>query len=258
MSEDLAMLRSLLGATTELWAGASGVQVEPGRWSAFSGARSVDYNVIMVHAASGGTLLTRSVEEVKEARVPALLMVGGEALGEVQHLVEASWVCIGSVPFMALDLHGSPADRQGIDGGQAAVRRLDEEAAEAARALVDEVFGVGPELALVAIPRETSSRPGQSVWGAFDDGGELASCLAAVRAEDIVGIWSMATRASARQRGHGARVLRAALADAAGAGARMSLLHSSVDGERFYAAIGYRVLERWQLWSRPRWVLGRA
>jgi hypothetical protein len=52
--------------------------------------------------------------------------------------------------------------------------------------------------------------------------------------------------------------MRAALAGAAGAGARGSLLHAAIDGEPFYLSLGYRTLEWWQLWSRPRWVLGRA
>jgi hypothetical protein len=41
-------------------------------------------------------------------------------------------------------------------------------------------------------------------------------------------------------------------------GATGSLLHSSVAGEKLYGALGYSTVEYWQLWSRPRWVIGNA
>jgi predicted N-acetyltransferase YhbS len=65
----------------------------------------------------------------------------------------------------------------------------------------------------------------------------------------------MATVSSARGRGYGAAVLRAALAAEASHGTSAAVLYSS---EHFYRTFGYRELERWQIWSRPRWVLGRA
>ena len=120
------------------------------------------------------------------------------------------------------------------------------------------MFGVGPELARVAIPRDAAERAGQAVWGAFDGGRRLASCLASVRAGDTVAIWSMATTPAARGRGYGAAVLGTALAAHADQGARAALLYSSAAGEPFYRRFGFRELERWQQWSRPRWVLGRA
>ena len=139
-----------------------------------------------------------------------------------------------------------------------AARRLERDELDAARGIVDRAFGVGSDLSLVAIPRDAADRSGQSVWGAFDEANELVSCLVTVRAQESVAIWSMATETKVRGRGHGARALRAALAAAADDGGRFSLLYSSPEGEPFYRALGYRELERWQLWSRPRWVLGRA
>jgi GNAT superfamily N-acetyltransferase len=81
------------------------------------------------------------------------------------------------------------------------------------------------------------------------------SCLATVQVGDTVTVWSMATAQVARRRGYGAAALSAALAAAARDGATSSLLSSSAAGERLYSALGYRELERWQQWSRPRWVL---
>lgn len=251
-TDDLARLRSLLGTSAALWAGVTGVRIERGRWSAISGARAVNFNVVMCHDASGGTLLTRSLDELAAARTPALIIVGGEALGEVQGLVEAGWVCVGSAPFMACELDRYGGDASG--SAYPAARRLDGPEVDEARALVGDGFRIPPELALVALPADAATRPGQSVWGAFE-GGELVSSLAAVRVQDHVAIWSMVTAATARRRGYGARVLSAALTDAARSGARLSLVQASPAAEPFYTEFGYRLLERWQLWSRRRWML---
>jgi hypothetical protein len=39
---------------------------------------------------------------------------------------------------------------------------------------------------------------------------------------------------------------------------RLALHYSSYVGLPFYRALGFEELEHWQLWSRPRWVLGRG
>lgn len=251
MSEDLPRLRSLLGASTALWAGPDGVRVQPGWWLAQSGARSVDYNVALCHSASDGATIAESVEAINARRVPGIIMVAGTGLGDVQHLVNAGWVCIGSVPFMSrlLDGHGRAPETS--------ARRLVAGESDVARMIVDDVFGVGPELAAVALPDSALTAPGQSIWGLYD-AGELVSCLGAVVVEDAIVVWSMATPAAHRRRGFGSRLLTAVLIDAAAAGVSRSLLHASPDGELLYRSLGYVELERWQLWSRPRWVLGRA
>lgn len=253
MTADLPRLRSLIGASTALWAGESGVRMEPGRYAALSGAPSVDYNVVVCHGPSDGTQFPRSLEEIAAVGAPALIMVAGEALGEVQQLVEAGWVCIGQTAFIGLELEAW-ADV----ATHPSVRRLEAAELGAARALTDEVFGLGPEVALVALPDDAGSRPGQSVWGAFDEGGELVTPLISVQVEEAVGLWGIATPSTLRRHGYARRVMTAALADAARSGAHVALGHTTPDGEAFNTSMGWQVLERWQQWSRPRWVLGRA
>jgi ribosomal protein S18 acetylase RimI-like enzyme len=249
MTNDLPRLRSVLGASTALWAREP--RIEAAGWLALSGARGVDYNVALCHGATEGELIRRSIEEINAARAPGLIMVAGDALGEVQHLIDASWVCVGSVPFMSIDLAGFEAE---ADPG---ARRLERGEMDEARALVADVFGIGPELADVAIPDAALETPGQAVWG-LRAGDDLVACTGAVAVDEAVVIWSMATASAHRRRGHGARLLTAVLVDAAQAGLERSLLHASPDGEPFYGALGYSLLERWQIWSRPRWVLGHA
>jgi hypothetical protein len=135
------------------------VTVENRGWTALSGAKSVDYNVVVCHDASAGADLVAGVKRVAAAGVPAVMMVAGRALGEVQKLIELGWVCIGSVPLMGLEL-----DRADARPNAPFVRRLRGDQLDAARVIVDEAFGVGPEMALVAIPPDAADQSGQSVW----------------------------------------------------------------------------------------------
>jgi GNAT superfamily N-acetyltransferase len=250
---DIARLRRLLGASARLWAGDAGVTAQDSGWTAFSGAASVDYNVVVSHGDGGE--LDAAVERIIEARLPAVLMVCGPALGEVQRLVERSWVCIGSSPLMALALAQAPAPP--ADDG-AGARRLGAADLPSLQALVGEAFDTSPQLSALAMPARAVDGPGLGIWGAFAPDGRLMSGLAAVRVEEAVAIWSMATAADARGRGYGRRALGSALAAARGEGALTSVLYASAGGEPFYRRMGYVELERWQMWSRPRWVLGRA
>lgn len=235
-----------------MWGG-DDVRVEPGRWVALSGVRAVDFNVALLHDASGGTAIPEVLEEVAAARVPALVMVTGAALGEVQQLVRASWVCVGAAAFMSLDLP-EPAS----EAPEAGVRRLERHEVAGARELIGEVFGFGPELAATAVPDETADAPGRSVWGRFTPDGVLVSTAATMIVEDVVAAWSVATPPAHRRQGHAAALLRGAFAGAWADGARRCLLSSSAEGEALYRAVGFEELERWQLWSRPRWVLSRV
>ncbi|MGH2892089.1 MAG: GNAT family N-acetyltransferase [Solirubrobacteraceae bacterium] len=248
--------RSTLGASTVLWAGVDGVTLGPDRWVALSGAPSVEYNAALVHG--DGDLLDQTVEEVLAMGVPTVVMVAGRAGDEVGCLRARRWISVGSTPLMHLDLRSPLAVREARDAraGQAA-RRLDRHDHAAVTELVGEVFGVGPDLARVAISGVTAGLDGEALWGAFDPAGTLVACLATVRVGETVAVWSMATALAARRRGYGAAALGTALSAAAEEGATSSLLSSSAAGEPLYRALGYRELERWYQWSRPRWVLAR-
>lgn len=208
---------------------------------------------MVCHGPTDGVQIPRSLEEIKAAGAPALIMVAGQALGEVQQLIEAGWVCIGQTAFVGCELE--PWLDVEIDPW---VRRLEPADLEAARALTDDVFGIGPDLARVAIPDDATSRPGQTVWGVFTDRGELVSPLLCVQVEDVVGLWGIATPTRFRRQGYARRLMNSVLAAAAQSGARFAVGHTTPDGEAFDTSVGFEILERWQQWSRPRWVLGRA
>lgn len=248
---ELGQLRSLIGRSAAVWAGR--VEVEDDRWVALSGANAVDYNVAVCHGAGSATA---GRDAILAGRAPGLVMLAGRALAEAQLLVESRWACVDAVPIMSLALAGTDADPVPAEGFEE--RRLGGDDIDAAQAVIASSFGIPVELGAVALPARSFDDPKVAVWGAFDAGGALLSTLILVRVEDAVVPWSMATLAAARGTGRGKRLLIAALAEARDDGASLALLQSSPTAIGFYRSCGFTELETWQIWSRPRWVLGRA
>lgn len=247
---DLPRYRSLLGRTTVLWAGPDGFREREAGWLALSGFASVEFNVALCDRAADGTVgVGQIVEEVLASGLPTLLMLAGEGLGEAQTLVEAGWICIGSLPLMARPLESAGE----LD---AAVRRLGVEELPAVRSLIEQAFLHTPELAAVAIPDTALTGEEQALWGLYADG-ELVSFLASVRVEEANGWWSLATPPQHQGRGYGGRLCRGVLAEEARQGATLTLGWCTPAGKRATTSVGFDEVERWQLWSRPRWVLGR-
>jgi hypothetical protein len=247
---ELERWRALLGESTRLWAGPEGFRVTESGWIALSGSASVEFNVALCQRASeGGSDIERTLEDVAAARVPAMVMIAGAALGDAQFLIRAGWICVGSVPIMVLQLTPGEPDPD--------VRRLELDELPAARGLLEEAFAFTPELAAVALPDTAVSTPGQAVWGLFD-GGELVACRAYARAQEATVGWSLATPPRLQRRGYATRLGRGALDGEARAGAELALAYCSPAGERAARRYGFVERDRWQVWSRPRWSLARA
>jgi hypothetical protein len=246
-SDELVHLRTAYGESTRFWTGGQQV-VEEGRWIAFTGATDVSLNTALCHGPAGGALLPATLEAVTATRVPASITVAGEALGAVQTLVRKNWVCVGAPPLMTLQLDELDAETD-VD-----VAMVDASELPAARMLVEDAFSLEPGLSAAHLPDTAISGDGLAVW-ALRDRGEMVCCMGTARTDDAIVIWSMATPARARRRGHARRLLRGALTQIRTSGASVCLLSSSGIGEPFYASLGFTVVERWQMWSRPRWLL---
>jgi hypothetical protein len=137
------------------------------------------------------------------------------------------------------------------------VRRLELDELPAARALLDESFGYTPEISAAALPDTVVQLEGQSAWGIFE-GDEMTTCVAIVRLGDVLVSWSIGTPPRLRGRRYATRLFRTVLGQFAREGATLELAHASKLGEPLHRTLGFRELERWQLWSRPRWSLGRG
>ena len=237
-------LRDELGSSAALWADARHA-VESDRWLALSHAASVEFNLVVCHGPHDSGVVATSIAEIAEANVPTLMVLTGEALGSAQVAVDAGWACVGERAFMAL-----PHPNLSVDP---AARLATPDDVPAVRAVLAETFGTAPELAEVALPEPSTWPSGTEVW--LLDDGDIRAVTASVRVGGGLGIWSTATLPSQQGHGYGRRLLESVLA---ASGADHSVLQSSLVGEPFYRSLGYQVVERWQQWSRPRWVLGRT
>jgi len=234
-----------------LWSGHGEHEVEPGWWKAMSGARSVDFNMLVCHGTDP-ELVRRSLDSVGATKNPAVITLAGPGLAGAQILVDAGWVCIGSTPLMVLEHVGDlalDADPEVTEAGPADLPGVWD--------AVGETFQSGPALARVAIPEDVFETTGQSVWTLSVDGA-IRSCVATVIVDGALMVWSMATLPGWQHRGYGRRLLTTALARGATRGVTESILQASPAGAPLYRGLGYEVTEHWQMWSRPRWVFGRS
>jgi GNAT superfamily N-acetyltransferase len=253
--------RAKVGASAAVWSSGGLHLVEEGRWVALSGAKSTHGNAIFCSDDDLETV-SRSLADVAALGAKSVIMLGGPALGSAHVLVLAGWGCIGVTPFM--HLAAADVDRSVRD---TAVRRLGPADVEAARDVVNDAYDDEQAVVgAVAVPDAVMSggvgQPGPDarsagLWGIEIDG-ELASVVLASTVGDASTIWFMCTRRTHRRGGYGRRLISAVLTELVAAGTEHVLLYASEAAHPLYRSMGFGVIEYWQAWSRPRWVLPRA
>ena len=250
MGDSPSNLRRTLGGAARLWSSPEHHAVSSEWWVALSGEKSVTYNVACCQSADADVLTERCLRPVLDLGRPATIMLAGPGLATAQTLADLGWVTVAALPLMVLAAPSRSDD-------DPTVRHLLRQDLPAARELLADSYGLDPSSAAAAIPDRALDSDELGVWGLFDLD-RLVACVTTVIEDGRVVVWSMATRAESQKRGYGRRLLDSVLArqsESAGAG---SLLQSSAAGESLYRSVGYEVVEYWQVWSRPRWVLGRA
>lgn len=251
MGRNLPELRRTLGAGARLWSDPAHHQVADDWWVAATGQLNVNYNLACCQSPEPGVLLDHCLQPLLDLGKPAIVMLAGAGLAGAQRLAEIGWVVVGALPLMVMD----QAIRTDVaaPGGRA----LTADELPLARDLLMDVYGLDRASAGYAVPDQALDDPDMGIWGLFDDG-QLVSCFTSVVENGLMLVWSMATRIDGQGRGYGRRLLGSVLNEHFDAGVAGSLLHSSVAGEKLYGRLGYSVVEYWQLWSRPRWVMGNA
>jgi GNAT superfamily N-acetyltransferase len=241
-----------MGASCRLWQGPRGRHVaEPGFAFTFSGEKAIDYNVAVCHA-TGPDLIERALAEVVASGSPGLIMLAGPGLGMARHLSDKGWIPISSTPFRGQSIAGYVEEP--------AVRRLALADLATFRLVLEESFQLPASLSMLALPDSAATDapdadPAFAGWGIYE-GDVMVSAAATVTINRDVCIWMMATLPAEQGRGFGRRLLSGALASCAGQGADRALLLATPSGDLLYQSMGFDVIEYWQVWSRPRWVLG--
>jgi GNAT superfamily N-acetyltransferase len=251
MARTAIELRRDLGAAARLWSAPAHHTVEAEWWTAFSGETGVDYNVACCQSSDNDVLVDHCLQPLLDLKKPGIIMLAGPGLATAQKLIDASWVVVAALPLMVLGGRNLPD----VDGS--GVRALTRDDLPEARAILTDTYSMSDAVTAVAVPAAVVEDPTLGAWGLFD-GDRMVSVFTSATEDGLVVVWSMATRPQDQGKGYGRRLLATALRSRFEAGADGSLLQSSAEGERLYRGLGYEVVEYWQLWSRPRWMMGRA
>jgi ribosomal protein S18 acetylase RimI-like enzyme len=253
---DVERLRTSYGKTALPWSRGGRYELLADHWIATSGCRNGP-NQALVHAESGA-VLGEVMAQIQADGLPTVLSVTGPALGEVQRLVDAGWVCIGARPFMGR-LIDHFQDRDAASSRPYVTPLLiDSPEVDETRAVLADAFDVDLADAIALLPDAMTRNPDVQIWVVRDDQSALVGCAMTSRAEDVVAVWNVATHSSFRRSGHAEQALRAIhghLADLGGV--TTCLLSATASGYSLYRKQGYETLENWQMWSRPRWFFGR-
>ncbi len=247
---DESDLWQTLGSSARIWA-AGHHEIVPDWWIAFSGENSVTYNVASCRSADPLVLSERCLQPVLDQGRPAIIMLAGAGLAAAQKLADASWVSVGALPLMLLTEPTFSFHPNLVSA------TLSEGELPLARDLLAAAYGLDASCAIAAVPDCAVEDKSMGVWGLYDEG-QLVSCVTTVVEDDLMVVWSMATQQCCQGRGYGRRLLETVLRQELAGSATGSLLQSSAAGEKLYRSLGYEVVEYWQLWSRPRWVIGSA
>jgi hypothetical protein len=203
-----------------------------------------------------------TLDHVRASAAPAELLVAAGALGNVQILIDAGWVCVDIRPFMRRGVR--PADhvsvtRDVLGPDAASVTELTE-APDIAQGIevMSEAFNMDVKMPFMAGMDGPPPPRSVRMWGLCDNSDMVASAIT-VQVEDAVVLWNVATRPTQQRRGHGRTMLSGIHRQfPPWTGARQFLLSSSESGKRLYESTGYETIGWWQAWSRPRWAFGRA
>ena len=238
--------RSAYGRGTSAWAHRDRA-VEETWWLALSGAMDSDYNQALVHGDDAREVLPEVLARVDAVGRPSVLALAGAGLASAQQLADAGWVCVGALPFMYREARRGERD--------ARVRSLREADLASARDVLTATFDVSPDAAASLFQPSLLARDDVRTWGLFDP--VLVSVAVTVEVGDDLYVgWALATAPGHQHRRYGSSLLRH-IDDRYERNGGLGSLHLATSaGARLYAARDHTTLEHWQLWSKPRWILG--
>jgi GNAT superfamily N-acetyltransferase len=245
----LESCRRRLGASMGVWARLAH-RIDETCWVALSGAPTVDFNLALCWGRDGQETIKRMIDELRVARVPGQVMVCGHALGHVQALVDAGWVCVAGLPFMRLELHEET-------GPAVDCRQIGAEQIEAARGLLERGAGLPPGMGRVAMPDELLEGDDRFALGLYENDAMVGATALCCEGSTAVG-WSFVIAPEMRRRGFGRKLARGTREFCRRRGASEMLCTATNAAEHLYLTDGFETLEHWQVWSRRRWVLAGA
>jgi hypothetical protein len=164
-------------------------------------------------------------------------------------LAELGLVINEQIPLMLL------RDGSALPGpSRLVIRRLTTFAdTDTALRLLEQGFGMPPEMTRETIPLAMLFVAGAATWIAADGGVDVSTALSVVT-DRVCGIFNVATPAALCGKGYGAAVAAASLRDAWDAGCDLAYLQSTGAGYGIYERLGFVTVERWTQWVPSEYI----
>lgn len=185
------------------------------------------------------------LDVVRAARVPHCLQLRPGSSGSLVAIAQAAGMTRGDdIPAMVLGdstLLSSEAHAPDL-----VVRRLTREESGVHLAVASDGFELPPEVLAPLVERLFF--PGVRAY-VGEVGGEPVATGVGMRLSDAVGIFNVATPPGQRGRGHATAITARAVLDGFADGATRAFLQSTAMAHGLYERLGFRTVERWQLWA---------
>lgn len=205
-------------------------------------------NIVLGYEASGPVTrddLERAIAPYRERQLPFQWwqLIGDEPAGlrdQLRLLGMQSW---GGVPAMALDLAGWNPQLSPLPRGVALGHIRTAEEAQAALAIICEVFIVPAGPMSRWTTRNGAFAMYQATWQ-----GRTVSTLAVLRDGATAGVYHVATANWARRRGIASHLLTLALGEAQAAGCTLATLTATPEARHMYERLGFRacgMIDQW-------------
>jgi len=251
--DEVRRARDGFGRTAAWWS--QRFEADEGYWAALSLRPVPDYNLVLVHADRGGELARRGTAVLAEADTPGMVMLAGAGVAEAPALCEQGWVQVASLPFVAGHAEGhSPAEIP----EDTRVHPLPREDLPAAWRVTAAAYGGDPALGESIFREEFVGHPNAGLVGLWLED-RLVGCCAGFGGDDYVSAWGMSVLPELRGQGLGRALVAGGLREMLQRVPGTTLLAVVTDhGARMTPGYSGTVLEHWQVWSRPRWMLARA
>lgn len=209
-------------------------------WLLLSGVGVPDMNFGLI-ADDDPALLAVTVAAITTRELSALLMLADRGKHLAERIPE-QFSPAGEMPIMSKPLVGEPAPMD------SRVRRATADDRGAVEAVLAAAYGLPAEAVAVATEPLVRGDDGPlSIW-LLEDSEEVVSAVTATRADDTVGLWTMATPPRHERKGFGRALLASVLAEAQQDGASLGLLGATPAGFPLYSATGWTTHETWELY----------
>ena len=190
---------------------------------------------------AGAADLVEAIALVRDLGVPFVVNVRTDLdPGTRAAAAELGLALTGSMPGMAMQPRPAPDPPARL-----AIQRATDEARLADhRAVAAAGFGLPLDAVERLMPAAMLGDPTVRFYVGVEDGVPVASSMA-VRTDEILGIYNVATVASARGRGYGTAMTWATIADA-GPGVEVVILQASAMGRPIYERMGFRTVVEYE------------